>query len=449
VRTVVFLGPTLPVVEARALLAAEYRPPAAFGDVYRVALGRPMAIAIIDGVFERQPAVWHKEILWAMTQGVHVLGASSIGALRAVELAPLGMIGVGKVFEAFQAGALQDDDEVAIAHGPVDTGYANLSVAMVDMRATIEAARAGAIIGQETADVLTRVGKRLNFRERTYSALLGDARAASHALSAEELARFEQWLPTGRVEQKRADAIELLRELARWQTHPPPPPRPSFWFSRTDAWESARATMDRTNEGAPGSVGTDPCILEELAVAGRWPAVFAAALERVLALRVAESSGYRPDRESMLRCGESLRQELGLADARRFEAWLAEQGLDAMTLPSFLQDEAAYRYTRTMFRSEAEARAAQVLQARGEWLGIVSRARRKRELLEAEGLQNPSLSDAELTEDALYRWYFDHVLGLPRPRDMAHYATSAGFAGLGAMRDAVLREWLARSLGLE
>jgi hypothetical protein len=446
VRIVVFLGPTLPSAEARALLDAEYRPPAAFGDVYRAAQGRPTAIAIIDGVFERQPAVWHKEILWAMTQGVHVLGASSIGALRAVELAPLGMIGVGKVFEAFQSGALRDDDEVAIAHGPREGGYANLSVAMVDIRATLEAARASALIGNATLEALVRVGKQLNFRERSYAALLGEARRSG--LGAEELDRFEAWLPTGRVEQKRLDAIALLGELARWQTHPPPPHQPSFWFSQTDAWESARATLDRTKECSPQRAGTDPSVLEELAVAGRWATVLAAALERALAVRTAEASGYRPDRESLLRCGESLRAELGLADPSGFEAWLAEQGLDATTLPSFLRDEAGYRYTRALFQSEAEAQVAHVLQARGEWSAAALRARRKSELLAAAGLENPSLGDAELGEDALWSWYFDQVLHRPKPPDIARYATDAGFGGLGAMRDAVLRERVARMLGL-
>ncbi|MBN1606143.1 MAG: hypothetical protein JW940_05895 [Polyangiaceae bacterium] len=446
-QSVVFLGPTLPVAEARALLAAEYRPPAAFGDVYRAALGRPTAIAIIDGVFERQPAVWHKEILWAMTQGVHVLGASSIGALRAAELAPLGMLGVGKVFEAFHAGVLQDDDEVAIAHGPVETGYAGLSVAMVDIRATIEAARSSALIGDETAAALVRAGKRLHFRERSYAALLGNARQSG--ISAQDLDRFDQWLPTGRVEQKRADAVELLRELARWEVNPPPPHQPSYWFSQTDAWESARASMDRTKAGSPDSAGTDPFLLEEVAVAGRWAALLGAAFERALAVRIAEASGYHPDRESMLRCGESLRAELGLADKSSFETWLAEQDLDGATLPLFLRNEASYRYARAMFRSEAEAQVSQVLQIRGEWLSTSSRARRKRELLQAAGLENPSLGDAQLTEDALWTWYFDQVLHQPRPRDMAYYATSAGFGELGAMRDAVLRERLARTLGLE
>src|SRR5688572_32760283 len=50
--------------------------------------------------------------------GVRVFGAASMGALRAAELQPFGMIGVGQVFQAYRRGHLTDDDEVAVAHGP-------------------------------------------------------------------------------------------------------------------------------------------------------------------------------------------------------------------------------------------------------------------------------------------------------------------------------------------
>ena len=114
---VVFAGPTLRQSDVLARLDAQVLGPAAFGDVYRAAHARPTALAIIDGYFERVPATWHKEILWAMAEGVHVFGASSMGALRAAELSVFGMVGVGKIFEAFRDGVLEDDDEVAVAHG--------------------------------------------------------------------------------------------------------------------------------------------------------------------------------------------------------------------------------------------------------------------------------------------------------------------------------------------
>ena len=105
--TCVFLGPTLPTAEVAGILDATCLPPVQLGDVYRVvARHRPRAIGIVDGYFQWAPAVWHKEILWAICQGVHVFGAASMGALRAAELAPFGMQGVGRIFEAYRDGSL-------------------------------------------------------------------------------------------------------------------------------------------------------------------------------------------------------------------------------------------------------------------------------------------------------------------------------------------------------
>ena len=88
--TCVFLGPSLSRKEAVDILPdAEYLPPAAQGDVYRATCRNPQAILIVDGFFDCVPAVWHKEILWAMQDGVHVYGTASMGALRAAELHPI------------------------------------------------------------------------------------------------------------------------------------------------------------------------------------------------------------------------------------------------------------------------------------------------------------------------------------------------------------------------
>src|ERR1700719_1335144 len=107
----IFTGPTISAGEAARELKAIYLPPAAEGDVYRAALQRPQAIGIIDGYFQSVPAVRHKEILWTMGRGIHVFGSASMGALRAAELAPFGMEGVGNIFQLYRDGTLEDDDE--------------------------------------------------------------------------------------------------------------------------------------------------------------------------------------------------------------------------------------------------------------------------------------------------------------------------------------------------
>src|SRR5262245_9497410 len=134
-RTVVFLGPSLEPEIARAILPGVLvLPPAQCGDVLRAIRLRPRAIVLIDGLFEQRAAVWHKEIAYAFERGIPLLGAGSMGALRAAEMSPFGMIGVGTIFEQFRNGELVDDDEVAIVQRADGRG---LTDAMVNIRATV------------------------------------------------------------------------------------------------------------------------------------------------------------------------------------------------------------------------------------------------------------------------------------------------------------------------
>jgi hypothetical protein len=237
----VFVGPTVTVADARAVLDADYRPPAARGDVYRAAQKRPIAIGIVDGYFERVLSVWHKEILWAMAQGIHVFGSASIGALRAAELAPFGMVGVGDVFAALRSRALEDDDEVAVAHAPVELGYRALSEAMVNLRATLVRAEAEKIISPSTRAALERLGKAEFYPDRSYPMLLRRGREAS--LPEVELGALAAWLPTGRIDQKRDDALAMLRRLRALVADPPPTLVVRYHFEHTDAWETVRKQL--------------------------------------------------------------------------------------------------------------------------------------------------------------------------------------------------------------
>jgi hypothetical protein len=163
-KVIIFSGPTISCEEVRTVLPdALTLPLAAQGDVYRATKEEPAAIGLIDGYFSQVPSVWHKEILWALHKGIRVYGAASMGALRAAELHGFGMIGVGKIFEAYKAGELEDDDEVAILHAPSDAGFFSCSDAMVDIRWTLRAARSGGIISPDLAGRLEAHAKALHY----------------------------------------------------------------------------------------------------------------------------------------------------------------------------------------------------------------------------------------------------------------------------------------------
>src|SRR5207244_1996778 len=185
----------------------------------------------------RVPAVWHKEILWALSQGVHVFGAASMGALRAAELAAFGMEGVGAVFEAFRDGHLTDDDEVTVVHGPATSGYRALSEAMVNIRFTLEAAVAAGVVGEETQQALLALAKSTFYPQRSWPALL---KQVEGRVAEAELAALAAWLPGGRIDQKGRDARALLAHVAARREADPAPKAVRFRFQHTDAWEEAR-----------------------------------------------------------------------------------------------------------------------------------------------------------------------------------------------------------------
>jgi hypothetical protein len=205
--TLVYIGPTLPADEALRLLpSATVLPPAAVGDILRAARKRGVTrIALVDGYFERMAAVWHKEILVALAKGIAVYGAASMGALRAAELAPFGMIGVGAIYRDYVRGTLVRDDEVAVAHLPAEQGYRAVSDALVNIRYGLARALKAAIISSHVHDALLLAARERFYRERSWAQLIADGRAAR--LPVDKLAAWPK------PDRKADDARLMLRRL--------------------------------------------------------------------------------------------------------------------------------------------------------------------------------------------------------------------------------------------
>jgi len=243
----VFLGPTLPLAEARAIFDADYLSPARAGDIAALVGKRPRAIALVDGLFEQVPSVRHKEILFALSSGIRVFGASSMGALRAAELAAFGMEGVGSIFEGYRDGICEDDDEVAVLHGPADRGYPAFSEAMVNLRAGLAAALSRGEVSRPTHDRLIAMSKVKYYPDRSWEGLLADADAL--AIPADERAAIAE-LARSRPNAKRDDARLLLRRLAEERARGMAPHAPRFDFEATASWKILLAQGSSTGAGS-------------------------------------------------------------------------------------------------------------------------------------------------------------------------------------------------------
>ena len=91
-------------------------------------------IILIDGLFCSSRAVWQRELKLALDHGVQIYGASSMGALRAVELKQYGMIGYGWIFEKYLSGEIVGDDEVCLQYGFVDGKLIKYTYSLVEIR---------------------------------------------------------------------------------------------------------------------------------------------------------------------------------------------------------------------------------------------------------------------------------------------------------------------------
>jgi hypothetical protein len=221
---VLFVGPSLHG-ETPDTTGMEVRSPARQGDIARAVLDGAGAIGLIDGYFDAVAAPWHKEILFALGRGVTMLGASSMGALRAAECAAFGMRAVGAIANDYLSGTLDDDAAVAISHGPAELGYPPLSEPLVNVKPTLDRLLALHLISAAEHRHLWERAGRLYFKDRTVEALLGtdqrpDLLAAYH---------------THRVNQKAGDARLLIEELKLCPDQPsdhPAAPQPATFFSR-------------------------------------------------------------------------------------------------------------------------------------------------------------------------------------------------------------------------
>ncbi|MFC7623441.1 TfuA-like protein [Microlunatus sp. GCM10028923] len=232
---VVFLGPSLACDRATTILDATYLPPVRAGDVLRVVEEiHPAFLLVIDGLFEQVASVRHKELLYALSQGVRVFGASSMGALRAAELGEFGMIGVGRVHDQYALGDIDGDDEVAISHSSADDGWQPLSESLVNIRWATGRAVTRGVISPAVQHQLVRHARRTYYPFRHWASCC-DA-ALSGGAPAGEIADFRSFLAAEKPDVKALDAEDLLRRVR------------SEVEQRTGANRSPNFTLARTSE---------------------------------------------------------------------------------------------------------------------------------------------------------------------------------------------------------
>jgi hypothetical protein len=329
----------MPLKEAQSTLDVHYLPPARQGDLLSAVHNhRPKVIGLVDGEFSQALSVWHKEILFALEEGIQVYGAASMGALRAAETEVFGMVGIGEIFAMYRDGVLRDDDEVALQYAPASDGYRNLSMPMVNIRATLEQAQVEGRIDRKELDFAIKLAKSLFFRNRAVQSLR--QRMLETGLDEASSARICDALESHYVDLKRADTHKLLQALASIPTGRP---------ARLD-WElnrSAHFRMMMNQDRKVQNSGIDVSMGQIARCSALHDPDFNEhnfnARNRVLTLLLAEVLKLRVDENEISVEAKRFRTREQLTDGESLNSWLKQNDLDERMFRDLMEEIATCR----------------------------------------------------------------------------------------------------------
>ena len=439
----VYLGPTLSVAHAKAVLPdATFLPPVSVGDLYAlVARHKPTVIGIVDGLFEGVPAVWHKEILFALSKGVRVLGSSSMGALRAAELDSFGMVGVGTIFKNFAAGTWEDDDEVTVVHGDAAVGYRLASEAMANIRHGLDLAAAEGAITASSRDALTHAAKALFYPDRSWGRVreLGKELGIPQA----EIDALAEFVRRVRPNLKRDDALEMLRVIASEEFPARPPP---FHFELTEYFTRLAQTnvhdpIDQRDTAVERAL-TAYAVRDHVRVHPAREDLLGAALLHALVVAEAMRLGLSATPEQMSAAADRFRRARHLLSASATEQWLRDNGVSKESFLELVRFEALCDALIAYHEVPVRESVALALKRRGEWLATVAALRRQKSYLSVPGASVPTFASLGISVETLVGWYKANYRAVGE-RDLEAHATALGFSSLRVFLNELLEKYAA------
>ena len=206
---IVFSGPSLPS-EIRSSIkntpSILFLPPVRAGDIWNICNQYSVTkILIIDGYFFNQLSVLHKEILFAIDHGIVVVGAASLGALRASELSNLGMIGIGSIFNYYSLYPITGDDEVAVLHSPTQP-FTSYTVPLVNLRILRCKINDNLVFKDDLGEVINKL-ERYAFHKRTWAII----KQCFNEVSCKDNNSSFELLKSRYIDYKRRDAVMGFR----------------------------------------------------------------------------------------------------------------------------------------------------------------------------------------------------------------------------------------------
>lgn len=209
-KIVVFVGPSIEKRDIKEIMGdhIQVHPPIRRGDLEKFDKG--YIVLIIDGVFGSVLAISPQEIQDFILRGNIVYGASSMGALRASELWSCGMIGYGKIFEAYKLKKVVSDAEVALIFSEND--YCPLSEPLIHLRFFLQEMHSLKFLTKEESETVFRQMENIYFPELSFERLFEELKdKIDHDKLIEIKSFFYKHKEAFNI--KRQDAVGLLHYI--------------------------------------------------------------------------------------------------------------------------------------------------------------------------------------------------------------------------------------------
>ncbi len=342
--TLVFTGPTLSWEAVRQFPGAMPLPPAAQGDVQlAVQTHRPKALLLVDGLeFGRGAVAWHKELLYALEQGVRVYGAGALGAQYAVDLEAYGMVGLGEVFRLYRERRIEAVDDVAAAYEQHGEIFERNSISMINLHATCVRAEAAQVANTDTLQAILAAAETIPFGQRTLSRLR--QATASRGLPEGAFDAFAAFCTEHFHDLQQEDALEALRNITS-STPPAPNSAAPYAFSK-----SVVSQMALERERLVDIDGTSCRISEIVSHAALHQPGFSAvcthALHRSLVLLLAEEMRVVPNADEIAEEKIRFWRRLRLTTKEAQLAWQQRNQCADDVFDALMREEAALRRMR-------------------------------------------------------------------------------------------------------
>lgn len=343
------------------------------------------------------------------------------------------MRGVGRIYEQFRDGVLEDDDEVALVHGPVELGYAPITVPMVNVRATVTRGVREDVISTEAAVTLIDRAKSIFYQNRTWDVIL-----EAVDVCGEELSRLQGWLPEHQVDQKREDAKEMLAVLQKslGEFH-----QPCFSFESNIYWEQAASLVDREDSKSERLSELDVLVLDEARLRPKqWTQWCTAALGRFFAGHSIHPDPWTVER-ALKTVAVEFRAARGMARHSDLLSWCIANALDEGGLEKLLRSEECLRLARRATMSQLYPSVLAQLRSTGCYQTLADRGRAKQIRLKERGWSPPASQEvgASLTMLA------DELIEMSAETPEA-LAAALGFEAVADLNLALARELAYRSI---